>query len=133
LHKIFLRLDLDGDGSLTKLELGVLLRSLKLLRLLSLRLAAEDEIHALLAIMELGAWVPSSLIDVLASILTELIVGPCCPIITLDQAEVAEAFRAFDCKGNGFISAIELTRSIADTATPTASSSFYLTVGPITH
>ncbi len=80
-----------------------------------------------------STWVPSSLIDVLASILTELIVGPCCPIITLDQAKVAEAFRAFDCKGNGFISAIELTRSIADTATPTASSSFYLTVGPITH
>jgi Ca2+-binding EF-hand superfamily protein len=62
LHKIFLRFDLDGDGSLTKLELGVLLRSLKLLRLLSLRLAAEDEIHALLAIMELGAFLHSLLL-----------------------------------------------------------------------
>jgi hypothetical protein len=62
LHKIFLRFDLDGDGSLTKLELGVLLRSLKLLHLLSLRLAAEDEIHALLAIMELGAFLRSLLL-----------------------------------------------------------------------
>nr|XP_025877573.1 probable calcium-binding protein CML12 [Oryza sativa Japonica Group] len=129
------------------MELGAFLHSLLL------RPAARDEINAFMSawssarssaysapvwqspllIPSSSTWVPSSLIDVLASILTELIVGPCCPIITLDQAEVTEAFRAFDCKGNGFISAIELTRSIADTATPTASSSFYLTVGPITH
>lgn len=71
----------------------------------------------------------------LASFLTELIVGPCRPTVTLDQAEVAEALRAFDCDGNGFICATELARSMADTVTPTptASSSFYLTLGPIIH
>uniref|UniRef100_A0A0D3HU35 EF-hand domain-containing protein n=1 Tax=Oryza barthii TaxID=65489 RepID=A0A0D3HU35_9ORYZ len=183
LHKIFLRFDLDGDGSLTKLELDMLLRSLGLgpaagtrsmpssppwssarsfARSISVRppgtrsMPSSPERARSISVRPPGtrsmpsspAWssarssaysasVRQSTVDfnVLASFLTELIVGPCRPTVTLDQAEVAEALRAFDCDGNGFISATELARSIADTVTPTltASSSFYLTLGPIIH
>ncbi|RLN24302.1 putative calcium-binding protein CML12 [Panicum miliaceum] len=82
LRELFLRFDLDRDGSLTMLELAALLRSL------GLRPAAGDELHALIAAMESRRQRHRG-------------------------ARLADAFRAFDRDGNGFISAAELARSMA--------------------
>ncbi|XP_002458119.2 probable calcium-binding protein CML12 [Sorghum bicolor] len=106
LQELFLRFDLDGDGSLTKLELAALLRSL------GLRPAAGDEIHALIAAMDADGNGTVEF-DELASSLAPLLLGPCRPAVAVDHAQLAEAFRAFDRDGNGFISAAELARSMA--------------------
>ncbi|KAG2589886.1 hypothetical protein PVAP13_5NG298100 [Panicum virgatum] len=106
LRELFLRFDLDRDGSLTLLELAALLRSL------GLRPAAGDEIHALIAAMDADGNGTVEF-DELASSLAPLLLGPCRPAVAVDQAQLAEAFRAFDRDGNGFISAAELARSMA--------------------
>ncbi|KAK8453066.1 hypothetical protein SEVIR_5G224500v4 [Setaria viridis] len=106
LRELFLRFDLDRDGSLTMLELAALLRSL------GLRPAAGDEIHALIAAMDADGNGTVEF-DELASSLAPLLLGPCRPAVAVDQAQLAEAFRAFDRDGNGFISAAELARSMA--------------------
>jgi calcium-binding protein CML len=43
--------------------------------------------------------------------------------MAVDHAQLAEAFRAFDRDGNGFISAAELAHSMALMATPSATPS----------
>ena len=106
LRELFLRFDLDRDGSLTLLELAALLRSL------GLRPAAGDEIHALIAAMDADGNGTVEF-DELASSLAPLLLGPCRPAVAVDQAQLAEAFRALDRDGNGFISAAELARSMA--------------------
>ena len=57
-------------------------------------------------------------LDELASSLAPLLLGPCRPAVAVDQAQLAEAFRAFDRDGNGFISAAELARSMARLGQP---------------
>jgi calcium-binding protein CML len=106
LRELFLRFDLDGDGSLTKLEIAALLRSL------GLRPAAGDEIHTLIASMDVDGNGTVEF-DELASSLAQLLLGPCRPSVAVDHAQLAEAFRAFDRDGNGYISAAELARSMA--------------------
>jgi calcium-binding protein CML len=106
LRELFHRFDLDGDGSLTKLEIAALLRSL------GLRPAAGDEIHALIAAMDADGNGTVEF-DELASSLAPLLLGPCRPTVSVDQAQLAEAFRAFDRDGNGFISAAELASTMA--------------------
>jgi len=70
LRELFLRFDLDRDGSLTLLELAALLRSL------GLRPAAGDEIHALIAAMDADGNGTVEFNE-LASTLAPLLLGPC--------------------------------------------------------
>jgi calcium-binding protein CML len=49
----------------------------------------------------------------LTSSLSQLLLGPCRPSVAVDHEQLAEAFRAFDRDGNGYISAAELARSMA--------------------
>ena len=108
LRELFLRFDLDRDGSLTLLELAALLRSL------GLRPAAGDEIHALIAAMDADGNGTVEFDELAAAI---------APLLTtqthlVDQAQLLEVFRAFDRDGNGFISAAELARSMARLGQP---------------
>ncbi|XP_044972491.1 probable calcium-binding protein CML12 [Hordeum vulgare subsp. vulgare] len=111
LRELFLRFDLDGDGSLTKLEIAALLRSL------GLRPAAGDEIHTLIASMDADGNGTVEF-DELASSLSQLLLGPGRPAVAVDHEQLAEAFRAFDRDGNGYISAAELARSMAQMGHP---------------
>ena len=107
LREIFRRFDMDGDGSLTQLELAALLRSL------GLRPTGE-EVRALLAGMDAdgnGAVEFDELADAIAPLLTT-------QTHLVDQAQLLEVFRAFDRDGNGFISAAELARSMARLGQP---------------
>jgi calcium-binding protein CML len=104
LRELFHRFDLDG--SLTKLEIAALLRSL------GLRPAAGDEIHELITAMDADRNGTVEF-DELASSLAPLLLGPCRPTVAVDQVQLAEAFRAFDRDGNGFISAAELASTMA--------------------
>uniref|UniRef100_A0ACD6ATF2 Uncharacterized protein n=2 Tax=Avena sativa TaxID=4498 RepID=A0ACD6ATF2_AVESA len=106
LRELFLRFDLDGDGSLTMLEIAALLRSL------GLRPAAGDEIHTLIASMDVDGNGTVEF-DELTSSLSQLLLGPCRPSVSVDPEQLAEAFRGFDRDGNGYISAAELARSMA--------------------
>jgi calcium-binding protein CML len=106
LRELFLRFDLDGDGSLTMLEIAALLRSL------GLRPAAGDEIHTLIASMDIDGNGTVEF-EELTSSLSQLLLGPCRPSVAVDHEQLAEAFRAFDRDGNGYISAAELARSMA--------------------
>ena len=103
LRELFLRFDLDGDGSLTKLELAALLRSL------GLRPAAGDEIHALIAAMDADGNGTVEF-DELASSLAPLLLGPCRPAVAVDHAQLAEAFHAFDRDGNEEVDLLVLRR-----------------------
>uniref|UniRef100_A0A0D9W4J0 EF-hand domain-containing protein n=1 Tax=Leersia perrieri TaxID=77586 RepID=A0A0D9W4J0_9ORYZ len=53
--------------------------------------------------------------DELTSSLADLILGPCRPAVAVvvDQAQLAEAFRAFNRDSNGFISTAELAQPMA--------------------
>jgi calcium-binding protein CML len=75
------------------------------------RPAAGDEIHTLIAAMDADGNGTVEF-DELSS-LAPLLLGPCRPAVAVDHAQLAEAFRAFDRDGNGFISAAELARSMA--------------------
>ncbi|PAN17977.1 hypothetical protein GQ55_3G159400 [Panicum hallii var. hallii] len=107
LREIFRRFDMDGDGSLTQLELAALLRSL------GLRPTGE-EVRALLVGMDAdgnGAVEFDELAAAIAPLLTT-------QTHLVDQAQLLEVFRAFDRDGNGFISAAELARSMARLGQP---------------
>ncbi|CAN6331897.1 unnamed protein product [Urochloa humidicola] len=107
LREIFRRFDMDGDGSLTQLELAALLRSL------GLRPTGE-EVRALLAGMDAdgnGAVEFDELAAAIAPLLTT-------QTHLVDQAQLLEVFRAFDRDGNGYISAAELARSMARLGQP---------------
>ncbi|CAN6341150.1 unnamed protein product [Urochloa humidicola] len=107
LREIFRRFDMDGDGSLTQLELAALLRSL------GLRPTGE-EVRALLAGMDAdgnGAVEFDELAAAIAPLLTA-------QTHLVDQAQLLEVFRAFDRDGNGYISAAELARSMARLGQP---------------
>ncbi|KAL6610726.1 hypothetical protein ACP70R_040695 [Stipagrostis hirtigluma subsp. patula] len=107
LREIFRRFDMDGDGSLTQLELAALLRSLGLR-------PNGDEVRALLAGMDA---------DGNGAVEFEELAAAIAPLLTtqthlVDQAQLLEVFRAFDRDGNGYISAAELARSMARLGQP---------------
>ncbi|XP_006655624.2 probable calcium-binding protein CML14 [Oryza brachyantha] len=107
LREVFRRFDMNGDGSLTQLELAALLRSLGLR-------PTGDEVHALLAGMDA---------DGNGSVEFDELAAAIAPVLTtqthlVDQAQLLEVFRAFDRDGNGFISAAELARSMARLGQP---------------
>ncbi|XP_042380258.1 probable calcium-binding protein CML14 [Zingiber officinale] len=106
LRSIFNRFDMDGDGSLTLLELAALLRSLGLK-------PSGDQIHALLAGMDANGN---------GAVEFEELAGSIAPIMTeqalLNQQQLLAVFNDFDRDGNGFISAAELARSMARMGQP---------------
>ncbi|KAJ8492038.1 hypothetical protein OPV22_013759 [Ensete ventricosum] len=106
LRNIFDRFDMDGDGSLTQLELAALLRSLGLK-------PDGDQIHAMLAGMDAngnGSVEFEELVAALGPVMTEQAM--------IDQKQLLEVFRCFDRDGNGYISAAELARSMARMGQP---------------
>ncbi|XP_065880178.1 probable calcium-binding protein CML16 [Euphorbia lathyris] len=106
LKDIFMRFDMDADGSLTQLELAALLRSLGLK-------PSGDQLQALLANMdangngyvEFEELVPAILPDVNEQVL-------------INQEQLLEVFRSFDRDGNGYITAAELAGSMAKMGHP---------------
>ncbi|KAJ8460469.1 hypothetical protein OPV22_033395 [Ensete ventricosum] len=106
LRDIFNRFDMDGDGSITHLELAALLRSLGLK-------PTGDQIHALLSGMDAnrnGSIEFDELAVALAPIMNEQAL--------LNQEQLLDVFRSFDRDGNGYISAAELARSMARMGQP---------------
>jgi calcium-binding protein CML len=106
LRDIFRRFDMDGDGSLTQLELAALLRSIGLK-------PTGDELHALLSSMDSnnnGAIEFEELAAAIAPMMTQQSL--------VDQVQLLEVFNAFDRDGNGYISAAELARSMAKMGQP---------------
>ncbi|KAH7302159.1 hypothetical protein KP509_23G058900 [Ceratopteris richardii] len=104
LKGIFCNFDRDGDGSITELELGSLVRSLGLKpnqqQLEALLHRADTNNNGLIEFQEL--------VDLLAPEL----------LVTDDSAPYSEEqlkalFRVFDRDGNGFITAAELAHSMA--------------------
>ncbi|KAJ1689657.1 hypothetical protein LUZ63_013812 [Rhynchospora breviuscula] len=106
LRDIFRRFDMDGDGSLTQLELAALLRSIGLK-------PTGDELHSLLSAMDSnnnGAIEFDELAAAIAPMMTQQSL--------VDQKQLLEVFNAFDRDGNGYISAAELARSMAKMGQP---------------
>ena len=106
MKQIFDRFDMDGDGSLTHLELAALLRSLGLK-------PSGDEVRKLLTDMDSNGNGTVEFDELAAAI---------APLVTestlLDQGHLLEIFRCFDRDGNGFISAPELARAMAKMGNP---------------
>lgn len=97
---------MDGDGSLTHLELAALLRSLGLK-------PTGDQIYALLAKMDSngnGSVEFDELVEAIMPEMTEEVI--------LNQEQLMEVFRTFDHDGNGFITAVELANSMAKMGQP---------------
>lgn len=106
LREIFGRFDMDGDGSLTHLELAALLRSLGLK-------PSGEQLHALLANIDAngnGAVEFEELVEAILPDMNEQVL--------LNQDHLLEVFRSFDRDGNGFITAAELAGSMAKMGQP---------------
>lgn len=103
LKEIFCKFDRDGDGSLTELELGSLLRSLGLKpnhqQLEALLQKADTNSNGLIEFQEF--------IDLLAPELSSKDTLP------YTEEQLKTLFRTFDRDGNGFITAAELAHSMA--------------------
>ncbi|MCO5558399.1 hypothetical protein L7F22_011980 [Adiantum nelumboides] len=103
LKEIFSKFDRDGDGSLTELELGSLLRSLGLKpnkqQLESLLYRADTNSNGLIEFQEF--------VDLLAPELSSKDTRP------YSEEQLKNLFRAFDRDGNGYITAAELAHSMA--------------------
>ncbi|KAF6992199.1 hypothetical protein CFC21_009214 [Triticum aestivum] len=108
LRSLFDRFDMDGDGSLTQLELAALLRSL------GLRPTGDESRALLLAIDADGSGTVE--FDELARAIAPVLTAHAPRLV--DQAQLLEVFRAFDRDGNGYISAAELARSMAKLGQP---------------
>lgn len=102
LKEIFCKLDRDGDGSITELELCSLLRSLGLKpngqQLEQLTQKADTNNNGLIEFQEL--------VDLLSPVLTK-------SEAPYNEQQLQALFRAFDRDGNGFITAVELAHSMA--------------------
>ncbi|CAA6661232.1 unnamed protein product [Spirodela intermedia] len=107
MREIFARFDMDGDGSLTQLELAALLRSLGLK-------PSGDEVRALLTGMDANGNGTVEF-DELAAAIAPLVAEESALV---DQELLLEVFRRFDRDGNGLISAPELARAMAKTGNP---------------
>ncbi|XP_038706566.1 probable calcium-binding protein CML16 [Tripterygium wilfordii] len=106
LKDIFMRFDMDSDGSLTHLELAALLRSLGIK-------PSGDHLHVLLANMDAngnGSIEFDELVDAIMPVMSEQIL--------VNQEQLIEVFRSFDRDGNGFITAAELAGSMAKMGHP---------------
>ncbi|KMZ59440.1 putative calcium-binding protein CML16 [Zostera marina] len=106
LKEIFARFDMDSDGSLTKLELAALLRSLGIK-------PTGDRIHSILHDMDSNAN---------GSIEFEELAEAIAPVMNerelIDQEQLMQIFQSFDRDGNGFITLPELARSMAKLGQP---------------
>uniref|UniRef100_A0A0D6QZ85 EF-hand domain-containing protein n=1 Tax=Araucaria cunninghamii TaxID=56994 RepID=A0A0D6QZ85_ARACU len=103
LREIFMRFDLDSDGSLTVLELGALLRSLGLK-------PTGDQLEELLNNVDANN---NGLVE-FAELLSVIAPGVAGNVeVGHNQESLLELFRAFDRDGNGYITAAELARSMA--------------------
>ncbi|KAL3510902.1 hypothetical protein ACH5RR_030303 [Cinchona calisaya] len=106
LKDIFIRFDMDRDGSLTQLELAALLRSLGLK-------PSGDQLHDLLSNMDAngnGSIEFDELVDAILLDMNEEIL--------INQEQLMEVFRSFDRDGNGFITAAELAGQMAKMGHP---------------
>ncbi|KAG0570886.1 hypothetical protein KC19_6G195000 [Ceratodon purpureus] len=101
LREIFTRFDRDQDGSITELELGLMLRSLGLKpeghQLDSLLQRADTDCNGMIEFPEFVALVGPEFVKTEA----------------FNDKELLTVFRAFDRDGNGFITAAELAHSMA--------------------
>lgn len=101
LKEIFTRFDRDQDGSITELELGLMLRSLGL----------EPEGHQLDALVQRADKNSNGMIEFSEFV---ALVGPqLVKTEVFNDKELLTVFRAFDRDGNGFITAVELAHAMA--------------------
>lgn len=101
LKDIFIRFDMDQDGSLTQLELAALLRSLGLK-------PSGDKLHVLLANMDLNGNGSIEFDELVGAIFSDLNEE-----ILINQDQLMQVFRLFDRDGNGYITAAELVGQMA--------------------
>ncbi|XP_009619944.1 putative calcium-binding protein CML16 [Nicotiana tabacum] len=106
LKDIFMRFDLDGDGSLTQLELAALLRSLGLK-------PSGDQLHALLAKIDHNGNGSIEFDELVNAIMPDMNED-----ILMNQDQLMELFRSFDRDGNGYITAAELAGQMAKMGHP---------------
>ncbi|XP_023511611.1 probable calcium-binding protein CML16 [Cucurbita pepo subsp. pepo] len=106
LHDIFMRFDMNSDGSLTQLELGALLRSLGIK-------PSGDQLHCLLSNMDSNGNGSIEFDELVNAILPDLNDN-----ILVNQEQLMEVFKSFDRDGNGFITASELAGSMAKMGHP---------------
>ncbi|KMZ59534.1 putative calcium-binding protein CML14 [Zostera marina] len=107
LKEIFEKFDLDSDGSLTKLELAALLRSIGLK-------PTGDKIHSLLNDIDAndnGSIEFEELALAIAPIMNE-------QYSRIDENQLKEIFKSFDLDGNGVITAPEFARMMAKLGQP---------------
>ncbi|EMS46953.1 putative calcium-binding protein CML12 [Triticum urartu] len=83
----------------------------------AMEIGPGDEIHTLIASMDIDGNGTVEF-DELTSSLSQLLLGPGRSSVAVDHEQLAEAFRAFDRDGNGYISAAELARSMAQMGHP---------------
>jgi calcium-binding protein CML len=101
LREIFARFDRDKDGSITELELGLMLRSLGL----------KPEGHQLDALLQRADTNSNGMVEFAEFV---ALVGPqLVKTEAFNDKELLTVFRAFDRDGNGFITAAELAHSMA--------------------
>ncbi|XP_024388042.1 probable calcium-binding protein CML11 [Physcomitrium patens] len=101
LKEIFARFDRDQDGSITELELGLMLRSLGL----------KPEGHQLEALLQRADTNSNGMIEFAEFV---SLMGPeLVKAVVYSDKELLTVFRAFDRDGNGFITAAELAHSMA--------------------
>lgn len=106
LKDIFVRFDMDRDGSLTQLELAALLRSIGLK-------PTGNQIHDLLANMDANGNGTIEFEELVEAILPDMNEE-----ILINQEQLMEVFRSFDRDGNGFITAAELAGQMAKMGHP---------------
>ncbi|KAJ8760545.1 hypothetical protein K2173_015212 [Erythroxylum novogranatense] len=106
LKAIFMRFDMDSDGSLTHLELAALLRSLGLK-------PTGDQIHIILHNMDSNG---NGYVEF--DELVNLILPDLKEEILINQEQLLEVFQSFDRDGNGYITAAELAGSMAKMGHP---------------
>ncbi|XP_050372653.1 probable calcium-binding protein CML16 [Argentina anserina] len=106
LKDIFMRFDMNSDGSLTHLELGALLRSLGVK-------PHGDQLHVLLNNMDANGNGAVEFEELVNAILPNMN-----DEILVNQEQLMEVFRSFDRDGNGYITAAELAGSMAKMGHP---------------
>ncbi|OAY47387.1 probable calcium-binding protein CML15 [Manihot esculenta] len=106
LKDIFMRFDMDSDGSLTQLELAALLRSLGLK-------PSGDQIHVLLSNMDSNGNGYVEFDELVSAILPDMNEQ-----VLINQDQLMQVFQSFDRDGNGYITASELAGSMAKMGQP---------------
>ncbi|EEF47626.1 Calmodulin, putative [Ricinus communis] len=106
LKDIFMRFDMDSDGSLTQLELAALLRSLGLK-------PTGDQLQILLSNMDANGNGYVEFDELVNAILPDMNED-----VLINQEQLLEVFRSFDRDGNGYITAAELAGSMAKMGHP---------------